>query len=347
MTSTKPISSKVYFRCDASAIYGGGHVMRCLSLAKALQSHGWSCSFLTISESKDMIPDLQNFELLEPDYKPDGADLLIVDHYDLDKAYESESRQWAKKIMVIDDLANRAHDCDVLVDQTMGRDAADYKEFVTENCDILCGSEYTLLRTQFLEKIENAKQKRRDVERAETVLVTFGSTNPDNIIQKVLSTLVKFTSWPLTIDVVASRHAEAIKEIQELAIKITSETIHSVEINLDVQNMADFMLDADLSVGGGGTTSWERACLGLPTILIELSPDQKTVAQNLNELGAVQYLGDLQHVQEADIDKAFENMRENKQLLGRMSEKAFSVCDGLGVDRICKIIETTMQEKAA
>lgn len=321
--------------------------MRCLTLAGVLKKQGWECAFLTIEDSQKIIPALGEFEIHDVIHEPEEAALLIVDHYDLNQEYETKARQWAHKIVVIDDLADRPHDCDVLIDQTMGRDAADYKDLVPAHCNILCGSDYTMLRPQFIDRVGKAKEKRGSAERAENILVTFGSTNPDNIIQKIVSVLLKFEEWPLTIDVVVSSQAQGVKDIQELAAESTKNTIHTVEVNLDVEDMAAFMLDADLAFGGGGTTSWERACLGLPTLLIGLSPDQKIVAKNLHELEAVSYLGELGALTEVDIDNGFKNMRDNKTLLRQMSEKSFSVCDGKGTERLCKIIEETMQEQVA
>lgn len=321
--------------------------MRCLSIANALKDAGWHCAFLTIEESADIVPALGDFDVHAADYIPESADFLVVDHYSLDKTYESAARSWVKTIMVIDDLANRSHDCDVLLDQTMGREEADYKDLVPSGCQLVCGGEYIILRPQFLNHIDEAKQKRADTEKVKNILVSFGSTNPDEIIQTVVERLCQFDGWPLTIDVVASSGAQGMNDMKEQALHLTQNTPHSVEVNLDVDNMADFMTAADLSFGGGGTTSWERACLGLPTILIEVSDDQAMVSKNLHEFGAVERIGDLGSVSGDDIDKAFEKMRDNGDLLRQMSEKAFRVCDGQGVKRLCKIIQTTTQDQAA
>lgn len=329
-----------YIRCDASPELGAGHVVRCLSLANALKQHGWNCHFISSAGSADMVPDLKAFEVIEDvEHIPENTDLLIVDHYQLHADYESAARPWAKKILVIDDLANRPHDCDILLDQTMGRDTEDYKNLVPENCKIVCGSEFTLLRPQFLNAIAQAKVKREMVSSVENILVSFGATNPEGIIEKTLNALSVFNARSLSINVIMSSNADGCADVATLCQKITADTPHQVMLETDVKDMASFMLKADIAIGGGGTTSWERACLGLPTILIEVSEDQRLVSENMHKLGAVDRIGDLATIQGQDIDNAFENMRDNGDLLRKMSEVAFTVCDGKGADRLCKIIQ--------
>ena len=340
-------AKSVFFRCDASWDHGSGHVMRCLSLARSLREAGFVCSFLSAGGSVDIVPAMKEFDIQADTYTPSSADLLVVDHYGLDERYESGARSWAKKIMVIDDLADRPHDCDVLLDQTLGRKETDYKKLVPAHCDLLCGSAYTILRPQFVKNIDRAKARRAHVDRVQHILVSFGSTNPGGIIQKVVSTLAAFNGWPLTIDIVVSSQAQDIDEIKEQAKNLTQDSMHAVELNLDVENMADFMAEADLAFGGGGTMSWERACLGLPTILIEVADNQRFVSANMHDFGAVWKIGDLASVSAADIDNAFEKVRDNRELLGQMSEKAFQVCDGKGIERLCTIVQTTISAKAA
>ena len=143
---TKP---KVYFRCDASPEIGSGHVFRCLTIANALKDHGWSCVFATQTDSASVVPALESYETIKPEDLKEEADLLVVDHYGLDKDFEKSCRSLVKRILVIDDLADRDHDCDVLLDQTFGREEKDYQGLVSAECKILAGASYALLRPQF------------------------------------------------------------------------------------------------------------------------------------------------------------------------------------------------------
>lgn len=332
------------FRCDASLDIGIGHLMRCITLAGALKENGWDCKFITAETSDIMLPILSQYSLVSPEAIPDLSDLLVVDHYDLDQKYETAARVWASKIMVIDDLADRQHDCDILLDQTFGRSVSDYQALIPEHCTILCGSDYTLLRPQFLSARYRAEEKRHKVERIENILVNFGSTNPEGIMQKILSVLAEFKEWPLTINIVTGNQTQGLDILQEEAKKILEETQHNINLLIDIPDIAEKMVEADLAFGAGGTTSWERACLGLPTIMIELADNQSLVAQNLLERGAVLHLGKLSYVTENKIDNAFKNVRDNSALLRNMSKQAFRICDGLGTDRVSERIEEICKE---
>ena len=148
------------FRADASPTMGGGHVMRCLTLADALRDAGWSCAFATAAESSAMVPALARSGHATIDIASDDAgelgacvghaDLLIVDHYGLGAVFEGRARDWAGQVLVIDDLPNRPHDCDLLLDQTAGRGAGDYAGMVPDHCRLLLGADHALLRPQFL-----------------------------------------------------------------------------------------------------------------------------------------------------------------------------------------------------
>ena len=150
----------IFFRCDASKEQGSGHAMRCLTLAGVMKARGWSCSFLTNMKSIDTVPSLAEYPIVSTGYSHENVDMLIIDNYSLGASYATRARLWARHIMIIDDLANHAHDCDILLDQTFGRKKQDYWPFVPQKSKILCGSNYTILRSQFLEHRAAALQKR-------------------------------------------------------------------------------------------------------------------------------------------------------------------------------------------
>jgi len=335
-----------FFRCDASSQVGIGHFMRCMTLAKALHNNGWQTAFLMdLATDYDFSnSDQSKFKILPENAFPDQCDLMVIDHYGLDQDYHAMCRKWAKQIMVIDDLANRQYDCDILLDQTYGRSASDYKSLTLDYCEILCGHDYILLKDAFLSLREVAIKKRHSTERVQNILINFGSTNPNGIIQTTLTALSKFVDWPLTINVVCSTIAEELDAVSELISEMNEAGDHKVTLKLDVTNMEEFMMDADLAIGAGGTTSWERACLGLPTLLIEVSQDQTLVSKNLQKQGAIKYLGELNSITGHDIDKAFESVRDNGEFLRQMSEKAFKICDGQGVSRVISVIDSVIEK---
>lgn len=335
----KMTEKTAYFRCDASAQIGGGHVMRCLTLASALKKNGWRCNFITIDDSTKFLPILEEKAdaILSPDYTPDTADVLIVDHYDLDTNYEGVARYWANKILVIDDLADRHHECDLLLDQTWGREKSDYKDLVPAQAKILCGSSYALLKKEFSELRPRALIKRDNIRQVENILVGFGASNPDGLVEMVMSALSRFRDRPLDIHVVG---------------KIENQTLsgdypHQVHFHGNVENMENYMLEADLAIGGGGTTSWERACLGLPTLLIEMATNQRMISQNLDNQGVLRRIGAIDSITEEEIDRAFQEICNNAKSLRSMSAAAADICDGQGAARMVKEIENLTEIKTS
>ena len=146
-------SRKAFFRFEANAVIGQGHLVRCLALAKALRAYQWECHFITYSDPKMIshyIKDEAIATIQENDLKTE-ADLLVIDHYGLDKRYGEKNRKLAKKILVIDDLANRNHECDFLLDPTYGRHKSDYAQHIHQSTISFIGPFYSLLRRQFVD----------------------------------------------------------------------------------------------------------------------------------------------------------------------------------------------------
>src|SRR5438876_9238673 len=209
-TNSPPL--KVVFRADASPLIGGGHVMRCLALANGLQSEGAECWFGCAAGTTASVP-----ALIESGYRyselsasadaealqrtmPGGCDWLVVDHYGWSFSEEARCRRWARNILVIDDLANRQHDCDLLLDQTFGRRSADYNGLVPARSGVLVGSQYALLRNEFAEA-RSASLACRMPSRLKRILVSLGLTDPANMTQTILEGILA-SRLSLTVDVV-------------------------------------------------------------------------------------------------------------------------------------------------
>jgi UDP-2,4-diacetamido-2,4,6-trideoxy-beta-L-altropyranose hydrolase len=323
-----------YFRCDASPEMGSGHIMRCLTLALALQNVGWNCVFLSSSESAETVPALKEtgFDLRPPSWNPPEAEILIVDHYGLDRIYESQARSWARRILVIDDLADRPHDCDILLDQTYGRLAGDYASLVPAQCNVLAGPQYALLRPQFARA--RARALTRRIGAVDRVLVSMGGTNIHNITVKVLEGVDAFTDKKLAIDVVLGKGAPYIKAVEERVRNISAKGFHTLRLLSDVQDMADLMAQADMGIGAGGTTSWERCCLGLPSIIIEIADNQRLLARELDRAGAACSLGWHEDVDTEILVRTLKTYLEDNTSVRTMAKKAAALCDGRGLDRI-------------
>ena len=310
---------------------GGGHVSRCITMAKELQSMGSDCTFICNDEAPDIFPALKEFTVLPSDTPPQICDAIVVDHYDLNISYESSWRSYAKKVIVIDDLANRKHDCDILLDQTFKQLKGAYKELVPESCQLLLGSEYALLKPEFSELRETSLNRRNG--EIHTALISFGSVDMHNLCPLTLNALEKIQK-PLNIDMICEAgHLE-----MDAMKKIASSSHHQVHFHHHVNNMAEFMVKADLAIGAVGTTSWERASLGLPTLAIQVAENQKIILKNLQQQGAVYNLGLAENINEQAIVHQINTLLENPEKVMICSEKSAQVTDGKGAVKVAKII---------
>lgn len=261
-----------FFRFEASLHIGAGHAIRCCVIADALLALGWKCSIVTSSQTYEFISDLIRFDRVEPEKfysNPLDCDLLVVDQYDLDQEYEKHFRPFVTTIVVIDDLANRKHDCDILVDQIYGRDPSQYEGLVPDNCKILTGSDYVLLRNEFIKLRPKALEKRRNTKEIKRILVSMGGGSSKSYILKALE-LIKAASFKGTIDVVLGFSSQDYQAVKAYLDTLTNQS--SIHINA---NMPELAYEADLAIGTAGCSIWERGCLGLPQFIIKPANTQK------------------------------------------------------------------------
>lgn len=325
---------QIVFRCDAAPEIGSGHVMRCLTLAEALAKRGAAVRFLSTAQTTVVVPALleSGFEVESPHAFSGSADVLVVDHYGLGAEYERECRSWAAKILAIDDLADRRHDCDILLDQTYGRNPEDYRKLVPDHCQILSGPEYAVLRPQFAAvRKKSLKVRAKKNGKLERIFLFISGTDPDNVTGTILKWL-NGLDGPFAIDVVTNPQNRA--EIEVLGQKSS----HKVVCHSGVQTMAALMAEADLAVGAGGTTSWERCCLGLPTVLVTIADNQEKIAYELDKAGAALNLGQFGTLTEKKFVNVLKGLQSDPDQLIAISRKAGEICDGEGLERIGKLL---------
>jgi UDP-2,4-diacetamido-2,4,6-trideoxy-beta-L-altropyranose hydrolase len=335
------LSRYALFRADASAGIGGGHIVRCLTLARALTAGGWSCAFACIPETLEAVPALaeSGHEILvlkDGDWMAQAGqigglgrnwDLLIVDHYGLGQEFEAACRAFTKKILVIDDLANRRHDCDWLLDQGLAREPNDYKALLPSSATVLLGPSFALLRPQF-HALRDKSLSRRDG-RLRRVLVSFGAVDGKALTPKVLQGLAD-SGLALSVDVVLGSRAVSRQAVLDVMEGLSMD----MALHVDEPNMAALMMHADLAISAGGMTSWERCTLGLPTLLIVTADNQAGNAEALADADAVQILGDWRQVSSADIAEAVNTLTGRPDRLLTMAANAARICDGSGVIRL-------------
>lgn len=343
-----PSLHKAVFRADASPEIGSGHIHRCLSLARILQDIGWECVFLTETTSLETVPSLSKFPCKSPDSKMQ-CDVLVVDHYGLDVAYERAMRDVAGQIIVLDDLADREHDCDVLIDQNLGRDLADYNGLVPKDAVRLCGSDYTLLRPEFAEYRTESLARRKEQPILDKgcphILISLGATNLHNATGGVLGHLQQIKT-PLQMTAILGSGALHLDKVRDAVNYLQDNTPHHAALHLDVGNMAELMMQADLAIGAGGTSSWERCCLGLPALVMELAGNQRDIIRHLSACGAAETLGAIHDLRPGDLDEKLTALLCKPEQLAEMSRQAARICDGLGMRRVLPWFLPDSQDKA-
>jgi UDP-2,4-diacetamido-2,4,6-trideoxy-beta-L-altropyranose hydrolase len=257
-------------------------------------------------------------------------DWLIVDHYALDARWERVLRPHCRRLMVIDDLADRPHVCDLLLDQTFGRDAADYLPLVPDGCRLLCGSRYAMLRPEFA-AIRSYSLQRRCPATLRELLITMGGVDKDNVAGQVLQAL-RACALPLDcrITVVMGTLAPWLDEIRTQAPSMPCPT----RVLVGISDMAALMADSDLAIGAAGSTSWELCCLGVPTLLVCTAANQRKVISALASVRAVVRLDQAELRQPDGITFRSQYAALTENLEGYTAVAA-RITDGRGVFRVC------------
>jgi UDP-2,4-diacetamido-2,4,6-trideoxy-beta-L-altropyranose hydrolase len=328
------------FRADASAQLGGGHVMRCLTLAGTLQAQGYRCAFAGNREAPAIVPALKEAEFIalsgtaeaEPELLrkawPDGVDCLVVDHYQRGAAWEAACRGWARVVMAIDDLADRPHDCDILLDQTLGRQPSDYGGLVPAACHILSGSDYALLHPSFAATRQASLARRSKDAGLRRLLVSLGFTDPADHTTAALQGIAE-SGLAAEVDVVLGSGAPHLEKVREAVAAMPQKT----RLIVDSIDMARLMRDADLAIGAAGTSTWERCCLGLPCLLVVIAENQQRVAEAVSSSGAARLATATGPDLAGQISSALRQLSDEPAGLREMSKKAAAICDGRGADR--------------
>lgn len=336
---------RVVFRCDANGEKGGGHVMRCLTLAGRLSSAGWRPVFAVGQDAPTVLPALpeSGFEYVivpEPDDRqvmfkrwPEGADLLVTDDYGIDADFESSCRGWANKILAVDDLADRPHDCDFLLDQTPGRMELDYQDLTPQGCRMLLGSGYALLRPGFAGARPAALDRRKNSDSVRRVLISFGLTDPAAASAAALQGVLD-CGREIEVDVVLGKSSPAYDRVSGMAEDNKRVTLHEY-----VHDMPKMMARADLALGAPGTSAWERCCLGLPSIVMIVAENQKDNAVRLEVAGAGVNLGRAGEVSAGDVARKVAQIIDDSAVRAEMSIAAADMCDGLGAERAALAVQ--------
>jgi UDP-2,4-diacetamido-2,4,6-trideoxy-beta-L-altropyranose hydrolase len=330
----------VLLRCDGGPGIGVGHLMRCRSLAAAFAALGWRHWFAVSRETAALFAERATIivpsgvvgaRAVAEAVAANKVDCLVVDHYGLDAKFETAARGKAPIVLVIDDLADRPHDCDLLVDPNPERVAADYAGRTGSTTRLLLGPQYALLRPEFAERRPlRARSPRRQAER---LLIMLGGADPHNISQRLLKTLPQLGGAPLkTVLVVgpANPHREALAALAPAP---------GIEVAVDPPDLAGLMLDADLAITTGSTSFWELACLGVPALIIVIADNQRAVARAAENAGAALVLGESDHLDPRSLAAAVAALAADPQRRQRMRQAGRNLVDGRGADRVADTVD--------
>jgi pseudaminic acid biosynthesis-associated protein PseG len=349
---------RIAFRVDASLRAGRGHLSRCLTLANYLRQLGAKVLFICRRDPAvhDSVFTNGGFEvawlpaLLRPEQRVEismvdaeqtrevlsiqgEVDWLIVDHYELDERWESRVRSYTKRLMVIDDLADRPHVCDLLIDQTYGADADRYAGLIPGDCHVLLGSSYALLRPEFAE-MRATMQQPESYAGPLKVHVFFGSGDPENYTQRYSNWLL--SSFPnLSVKAAVGLDYEACETLIALN--------HGYEARFEwergVTDMARHMAMCQVAVGAPGIATWERACLGLPAAYLSIASNQVAVLEHLAAEGFCDFLGAADTCAREEFVEGVSRFLGNPAYLAEKRLLSMSAIDGMGIARVARVME--------
>lgn len=350
---------KIFIRADSSFQIGSGHIVRCLTLACKLRKYGGDVVFIcrelpgnlcdliektgfTVQKlpysrsgvGEDPIIDaVQTKKVLQ---KSQAENLLVVDHYALDAQWELQVRPFVKLIMVIDDLANRMHDCDILLDQNLYLNMESrYENLVPGRCLKFLGPRYALLRQEFIEARTKLRKREGIVK---NMLIFFGGSDVSNWTAKAITAVSQLNRDDIVTEVIVGLSNPHKEEIQQ-----ECSTKPNFRYHCHVNNFSEFIAGADLAIGAGGSSTWERCYLGLPSITVVIADNQYETTQAVAEAGATLNLG---HGLDVGVTELFNSLREiinNQDYLVEMSQKATGLMGEKFIDLEHPVVKSILE----
>ena len=356
--------NSILFRTDSSIIMGSGHVMRCLTLADELKKKGCKTLFVSrdlpgqnfkeiesrghclkiLPRPKDYFDvninknsyeewmgvtqeyDAEEFKNVLIDEK---FDWIVVDHYSLGQEWEKQMKNISEKILVFDDLVERKHECNLLLNHTnLPGIKKKYKGLVSNNTKLLLGPKYLLLSPIFLKTKKRKPNKNGIIKR---IFIYYGSIDPSNETGKAIESLIIMDRREIIVDVVIGRNNVNMEKIKILVSKMKNAYLH-----VQLPYLAEIMAKADLALCAGGYTLWEQIFLGLPSLVTGIAENQVKPAIILDKKGCLIWLGLSENVFVDQIISKLQMLFEHPELLIKQSKMKMDLVDGLGVDRVVR-----------
>jgi len=356
----------IVVRADSSLSIGSGHIQRCLALLAEAAKLGYEAHLICRDHAGSVLPSLGHVSwvrkhvlkpgLSEPagtaktlpgepahagwlhvDWETDAAqtievlnslnypELLIVDHYSLDYRWEEAVRPLVKRILVVDDLADRKHHCDALLDYNFFTDVNRYQKLILPGCSLLQGPQYALVRSEFEAMRKKVKVRDGVIER---LLIFFGGSDLTNETEKVLHAIAKLQP-KASIDLVIGAANKNKEALQKVAATLPLCTLH-----IQTPHLAELMMRADLALGAGGVATYERCCLGVPSVICAIALNQENVGLCAARTGVASYLGRAADLSMEHWLEFLARNWDNHALWQSQSSRGLASVDGQGSLRV-------------
>lgn len=353
----------IIFRTDSSSLIGSGHVTRCISLASYLKKDGLDVEFICRKHKGNYINKIQDAGFKVHELKLVGKiklksntsyaswlgasqsldaencieiiksrkiNFLIVDHYGIGVNWQKKLKPYCGKLMVIDDLAQRRHACDVILNQNLGSTKKKYKKLIPHTCKQLLGPKFALLDSVYSNIKVDLKSRSGNIRRA---LIYFGGGDDAlKYSELALNAFCEPKLIHIKLDLVINSKKNNLKQIK----KIISNR-GRIKLYSNLPNLSKLISNSDLAIGAAGSTTWERCCFGIPSIIVICALNQKLSAEKIKKKNAAFVFYPNNNLQKNIKDAALSLCR-NKNIYLKMSQKALKICDGHGSKRVSKLI---------
>ena len=345
---------KLLIIAEGSALTGYGHLVRCITIGEYLVKLGWSCTIVDPGSEMLNVPFLNIKDFKKISYKTlyqfiDNSisneifDLSIIDGYNIKRDFKFSLYKITKKIMIIDDLAKNNNYCDIILDQTPNRTPFDYKNLVPDDCQILTGTKYIFLRKEILNrKCLNNYRKKKLKKRKRKILLSLGSTDPENMTEKVLKFLL-INNFKIEIQIISTKYSVNLPSIKKL-LKIHKNKF-KIFLNPTVKELKQIYLDTDLCIGSCGIAIWERIYYGIPNIIYKPNAVQKHIGGYLIEKKIIYELLDRYNVLSFSSIKMINNLIRNDFLSSRLVSKGQLVINKEALKNIFNIINKVVKNE--
>ena len=341
---------RILFVVDAGPQVGGGHVMRSLTLAGALGGHGAACTFVSAPAVDAILdafaPAVTRLAAASTEPRdlaaavaapPDAYDAVVFDHYGLG-AREHRTIGQGRPILVIDDLADRELQADLVLDSGPARKAEDYEGLLPIGTQLLLGPAFAPVRPEFAALRETALAWRG--EPVQRILVSMGLTDLGGVTARIVERL-RLRVGEIGVDVVLGSGAPSLPGLLKVARRDTRLTIH-----VDTPHMARLTAEADVAVGGAGSATWERCVLGLPSLHVVLADNQRPAAEALAARGAALVADARRADFEAQFDRALTRLLIDTELRRSLAAASSELCDGEGAGRVAQALLQRVRQTA-